>query len=386
MKKHTTDTFIELSSKKHNNVYLYDKVNYVNNTTKVCITCIKHGDFWMTPANHLFGQGCPKCGIERRSMQRMGNQSDFIKNAIEKHGNKYDYSKVVYNGVDTNVCIICKEHGEFYQTPYRHLRNSIGCPKCSNNVKLSTEEFIKRAKERHGNTYDYSKVVYIDSTKRVRIICPIHGEFLAIPANHLQGCGCPKCVGKNKTTEDFITEAKAIHGNYYDYSKTKYNGALSKTIITCRLHGDFTITPHSHLAGCGCQKCSTSLLEKSCIAYFDKNNIPYEYQKTFDWLRNDSFGKNGNFNMKLDFYFEKYKTAIECQGIQHFEKNQYFDRHGTLQKRKKYDIQKFELCKDNGIRIIYFTNDFLLKYTNLLYIYKNNLFSDIDFVAKMFLL
>ena len=148
---------------------------------------------------------------------------EFIKRAKEVHGDKYDYSKVVYKNNKETVCIICKEdeHGEFYQTPASHLKGC-GCPKCNRgSKKLTTEDFIKRAKKVHGDLYDYSKLVYKGSKERVCIICKEdeHREFYQIPGDHLKGHGCPRCSGMIKlTTEEFIKEAKS--------NPDKYNPAL----------------------------------------------------------------------------------------------------------------------------------------------------------------
>ena len=134
----------------------------------------------------------------------------FIKKAKEIHGDKYDYSKVEYKNSNTKVCIICPEHGEFWQLPYHHL-HGCGCSKCrSKKMTLTTEEFIERAKEIHGDKYDYSKTEYVDNKTKICIICPIHGEFWQIPLNHLQNKGCPYC-GKTKkyTTKEFIESAGA---------------------------------------------------------------------------------------------------------------------------------------------------------------------------------
>ena len=123
---------------------------------------------------------------------------EFIKRSREKHGDKYDYSKTIYSNKNTPVCIICPEHGEFWQKPEVHLMGC-GCPKCAKNgVKLTNSEFIFKAQEVHGDKYDYSKTEYINAHKKVCIICPEHGEFLQEASAHLQGKGCPKCVHNGK--------------------------------------------------------------------------------------------------------------------------------------------------------------------------------------------
>jgi hypothetical protein len=124
------------------------------------------------------------------------NTEDFITKAKEVHGDKYDYSKSEYKDASTKVCIICPEHGEFWQTPNTHYYS--GCPKCaienrSEKKKYTTEDFIAKAREIHNNKYDYSNAKYVKSDKKIEIICPKHGKFYQIATEHLQGRGCPRC-------------------------------------------------------------------------------------------------------------------------------------------------------------------------------------------------
>ena len=185
--------FITKARKIHGDKYDYSNVDYVNNYTKVCIICPKHGEFLQTPSNHLSGKGCPKCKADKTRERLILSKEGFIKKARLVHGNKYDYSKVEYVNNITKVCIICPEHGEVWQTPNHHL-SGCGCHKCGGEKQTSTKEkFIKKAKEIHGDKYDYSKVDYSNAHTKVCIICPNHGEFWQTPNNHLRGHGCPKC-------------------------------------------------------------------------------------------------------------------------------------------------------------------------------------------------
>lgn len=122
--------------------------------------------------------------------------------------------------------------------------------------KLTQEEVIAKFKAVWKDRFDYSKVVYVNNKKKVTIICPVHGEFEQIPQDHWRGnCGCTKCSKTAKRTlEDFIKEAKNKYGDYYDYSKAEYKGFDKKVIIICPVHGEFEQTPHHHLRG-GCNKC-----------------------------------------------------------------------------------------------------------------------------------
>lgn len=193
------------------------------------------------------------------------NTEEFIKAAQEVHGNRYDYSLVDYKRIDVKVRIICPIHGEFEITPGRHLHSKTGCPLCG--LKQGTKEsFIEKAKEIHGNKYDYSLVEYKDNKTKVKIICPKHGLFYKSPNEHISGkAGCPICSQEKqneikhsifkKSSEDFIKEAKQIHGDKYDYSLVKYYNTHTKVKIICPEHGAFEQTPHHHLEGSECPIC-----------------------------------------------------------------------------------------------------------------------------------
>ena len=241
MKRLTKEDFIEKAIKVHGNKYDYSKVEYKNNKQKVCIICPEHGEFWMKPNCHLDGkQGCPKCGHIKRSIARRTKLSEFMEKAYAVHGNKYDYSKVEYVNTETNVCIICPEHGEFWQTPHNHLIGQ-GCSKCYGNNKKTKDDFVKKSMLCHGDKYDYSLVNYTKNSERVCIICPKHGEFWQVASEHMRGHGCPKCyvskledglrefLRKNNFT---FVEQKTFNGLKYkkklrfDFYLPEYNVAI----------------------------------------------------------------------------------------------------------------------------------------------------------------
>ncbi len=131
-------------------------------------------------------------------MPRLLTTEEFISRARRVHGNKYDYALVEYSGTFIPVKIICREHGEFEQTPTHHFRGH-GCKPCAtlaaNNARRSnTEQFIAKAKRVHGDKYDYSLVSYERHDLPVKIVCPAHGEFEQKPTYHWSGSGCRKCA------------------------------------------------------------------------------------------------------------------------------------------------------------------------------------------------
>ena len=195
--KKTTEQFIKEASEKHNYKYDYSKVSYQKNSIKVCVICPKHGEFWVTPANHLKGRGCPKCAHEYVNSLKVKSTEQFLNDCYQKHGNKYNYSKTIYSGFDKEIIVICPIHGEFKIKARQHLVGK-GCTKCgrqqSHDSKRSNKkEFIEKAIKIHGNKYDYSKVEYKTAVQKVCIICPEHGEFWMSPNKHLNGENCPLC-------------------------------------------------------------------------------------------------------------------------------------------------------------------------------------------------
>ena len=250
-RKLTIEEFVNRSRELYGAKYDYSKVNYVNTSTKVCITCKDHGDFWITPSNFLGGHKCPACSGRERITPDV-----FIRRSTAIHNGRYDYSKVDYKGPGKRVCIICPVHGEFWQVAQYHMLGQ-GCPTCFGSPKSTTEEFVEKAREIYGDKYDYSKVDYRGNKEKVCIICPEHGEFWMSPNNHLRGHRCPGCFGTPKQTqEQFKTRSQTLFGAKYDYSKVQYDGLNRKVCIICPEHGEFWITAYSHLHGHGCPYCS----------------------------------------------------------------------------------------------------------------------------------
>jgi hypothetical protein len=245
-KKLTHEIFLERANKIHDNFYSYPE-NYITANTKIGIICPKHGIFQQTPWLHMLGQGCSKCVGKNKTT------NDYISEAKEVHGEKYKYHLIKYENCNTPVEIICPEHGVFKQLISSHLLG-YGCGKCAGNKLKTTDEFKAEAKEINGEKYDYSLVIYKNSQTDVDIICRTHGVFHQSPAHHLQGGGCPKCLGRNKTTGEFNIQAGNIHNFFYTYPD-EYVRANQKIRIICPEHGDFYQTPNKHLSGGGCGKC-----------------------------------------------------------------------------------------------------------------------------------
>lgn len=194
MRKKSKKAFISDAIRLHSAKYEYSEVEYVNNYTKVKILCRVHGAFFQTPKNHLCGKGCKLCSYLKTGERCKSSTECFISQARKIHGNRYDYSRVNYKNNHTYVDIVCLIHGDFKQLPSNHLRgyNCIKCGYAANS--LSTQLFVERSIIVHGELYDYSKADYVNNATNVEIICKNHGSFYQTPANHMIGQRCPKCV------------------------------------------------------------------------------------------------------------------------------------------------------------------------------------------------
>ena len=268
--KLTTKEFIERGNNLHKNKYTYSNVNYVNASTKIKITCPIHGDFLQVPSSHLSGNGCDKCARDKQSKNLRLTQEEFIERVTELFGDKYDFSNTKYVKRTDDVKYICSTHGEVI-TKASNLLEGNGCGKCAGKGK-TTEEIINLIKGVHGDLYDYSKVKFIKNKIPIILICSEHGEFKSSIDNILQGgCGCPKCIGKGLTNDEWIMKAKVIHGDTYGYDNFIFTKAVDKTIINCPIHGEFLMRPSDHVNGKqGCPKCGQEKRAKEYAYTFEE--------------------------------------------------------------------------------------------------------------------
>jgi hypothetical protein len=346
MARYNTKIFVDKANKKHNNKYNYKLVEYINASSPVKMICPIHGIFEQAPVSHLRGRGCPSCAGKNKTTEQFISEADII------HNNKYDYSKTNYINATTPIIITCPIHGDFKQKPSSHLLR-YGCIVCGGNKNLTTDEFIEKANKIHNNRYNYFKVNYINSHKKIIITCPIHGDFEQKPNNHLNGANCPKCAKinfqKNKTLSqlNFIEKANKIHNNKYDYSKTNYISHKHKINVICPTHGKYSQLANSHLNGHGCPNCNESKGELKIKEILKKKNVIFIFQKTFNDCRNEN-----NRKLKFDFYLPNKNILVEYDGRQHYEPIEYFGGIISHEKLVEYDKMKNQYAELNKIKLI----------------------------------
>lgn len=195
-KKLTTDDVVRRCKSKHGDKYDYTNVVYVDQKTKVSIICKDHGEWRCLPTNHyVLGQGCPSCGRVSSAALRTNTPRDVVRNARDVHGNRYEYIESTYKNTYTPMSIICPDHGPFDMKPNSHISGRQGCPRCVGKHKTSAD-WIVEFRRVHGDRYEYPVVVPKSTTKMV-VKCPDHGTFLQTPSMHRWGQGCPGCSYTN---------------------------------------------------------------------------------------------------------------------------------------------------------------------------------------------
>lgn len=221
--------------------------------------------------------------------------------------------------------------------------------------KLTTNQFISKAIQRHGKTYNYSRSIYNGWKEKVEIVCTKHGSFKQSALDHVHGAGCPACKRerlsriKMHSLKDFIRDATIVFGSCYDYSKVDYRGNNQKVEIICPKHGSFFKTPNAHIGSKqGCPACSRSISsgERLIKKWLEQKNIVFNREYIFKECINSS----GRY-LRFDFYIPSLNLCIEYDGKQHFIElpGSKFEPLAVIQSR---DLIKTLYCINNGIRLI----------------------------------
>ena len=292
-------------------------------------------------------------------MPRALTRDSFIEKANSIFNRKYSYEKVNYADYKTEVTITCPIHGDFKQRPSNHLKGH-GCPHCAKNgVRPTLEAFRARFSDKMINLSEFE---YKRATDAGKCLCERCGNvWYTTPMSLMKGSGCPRCAKERRVMkrtsniDEFIRKFQEKHGINYDFSESKYVNAITKMVVICPSHGKFFMTPNDLLSGHGCPICSSSRLESEVRKILSENNIDFEEQKRFEWLRLKK-------PLSLDFYLPKQNIAIECQGIQHYKAIERFGGEEELVRIKNRDFIKKELCEKQGITLVYYSkSDILLK-------------------------
>lgn len=294
----TYEEFCEKANVKHKNKYIYPYRGVINSFDKIEIECPEHGVFVQVAYAHLRGQGCPKCYRKRNGY----TTEDFINESKNKFGNKFGYEKTVYVNKRTKVILTSKElitednpNGEFEILPIRHLESHTGGYKNrkkrgkylkltdENTIKSKTEIFKQKAFELYGNRFIYDKSIYTGCQQKLIVTCKLHGDFEITPNNFLRGHSCPKCAGNLKMKfAEFKEMANMVHNSKYEYVESEFKGGDSYMVAICPEHGIFKQAVQHHLSGCGCPECAGN--KPLTTETFIQKSI-YKHGLTYDYSK-----------------------------------------------------------------------------------------------------
>lgn len=294
-RKYTLEKFILRAREKHGEKYDYSKIkkeNIVSARSEVPVICRKCGYEWNPSITGHVNQGynCPNC-----SGRAKWDFNKFIKEALLKHGNNYDYSNINpidVKGADCDLTIICKKcNYKWISSPRKHINLGSNCPACTNHIKLTLQIFIERALDVHGYKYDYSAVAEKDIQSVyscVPVTCKIcYYDWFPMIGNHLnKQSGCPQCA-KNApwTLNRFLAAATKINGAKFDYSGISHiKGAFSRINIKCNTcNNSWPSTIDSHISQQnGCPHCYGNIpwtLESFLISAREIHHDRYDYHK-----------------------------------------------------------------------------------------------------------
>lgn len=338
-----TDRFVHKSSTMFGDKFDYQDTVYSTQDDELIIGCLHHGNVSITPKRHFRSRyGCAKCDID---LPREYKRIKVLEQATLVHGDRYDYSRLVYVNMDEKVEIICSKHGSFWQDLYSHTARATDCPTCSREAdRLSKDDFVSKARVIHGDLYDYGKVVYDVNSSIVVITCKKHGDFNQRAGSHLAGNKCTRCARDEfrLTTDEFIRNAREVHGDTYDYSRVVYTGNKNKVEIICKTHGSFFQKPNGHISSRqGCRFCSESRGEVAVESYLKEHGLKYirEYRIKPALYR-------------YDFYLPELKVLIEFHGQQHYKPVEIFGGEIAYQSQIKRDAAKKKLARSNDLTLI----------------------------------
>lgn len=351
---HTTVTFIKAAKEVHGNRFDYSKVQYLKSRLPVTIICKQHGRFYPEPASHLRGTGCSKCtGNYKKDFQK------FKSEAAAKHANNYSYDGSSYTGYKGNISIICK-HGVYTCTVSQHLYGRC-CSLCATGIK--TQKFVKAAQEVHKGLYQYTKTIFLGSLQEVEIVCKIHGSFFRIASEHLRGQGCRDCaVGKanDLKRKAFITKAKKVHGDLFNYDKVTYPLQKGRIEIVCKLHGSFLQAPATHLVGSGCPDCVAKSYSNIAINWIEQYAFTHRL-KSIQHALNGGEYLIPSTRFKVDGYHPRSNTVFEFHGDAfHGNPNRYkpqdkchpFNKNITADCLYKETLKREDLLKSLGYKLV----------------------------------
>lgn len=318
--------------------------------------CQKHGEFTLPRATVLLKKttsgGCPGCVLEAKGdAKRKMSYDYFVTEARKKHGDRYKYPEQALTSGNQDVEYLCAKHGKQRQNVTAHLKGH-GCRQCGvesrTNVpntknSLGFSGFVARAREVHGDRYQYPEQAYRNRRQPVTVLCQKHGEFSQNAGDHLMGNGCQQCYAEARLLrfDEFVENARRAHGDRYQYPEQRFEGSKSYVRILCQKHGEFEQLANTHTNGCGCPTCG------------EVYSVSRGETEIVEWLR--SLGETVELRRRdiiapqeIDIWLPEHRLGIEHDGL-------YY--HSEAYKAPNYHKQKQDAADKVSIRLVQIFED-----------------------------
>jgi hypothetical protein len=379
---------------------------------KIPIECHLHGVFYQKAHSHLNGQGCQVCGRLLSDKNRRLTIDDFIINSQARFGNKFSYEKTVYIDRFSELVVTCDVHDDIILTPEQHRWSKHGCPKCDYEIPRAKKKqvVLDKARRIHGDLYDYSRVVFTNTSDKVEIGCSAHGSFWQSLYDHVNKRNrCPHCANAPDTFAEFVSKARKVHGDRYSYCEDSYQTTASIITISCSKHGEFPQRAASHLSGSKCKKCHVEEMRLSAEEFalnakeihrdrYDYSRVVYrgnKFKVEIICSKHGSFWQKPNAHVsskngcqlcaeshgekaveavlkkyginhvreyrikphlyRFDFYLPEFNIFIEFNGLQHYRPVEIFGGMAAYLSTVERDDVKRQLVKAIGGKLIVLT-------------------------------
>lgn len=315
---------------------------YVNAYTKIKVKHNKCNHVYsVAPTNFLRGHGCPYCNGNAKKTDKQFKQEIF-----SLVGNEYVFLEH-YQGTDTKIKVKHNKCGKVYEVkPSDFISAKRRCPYCYGKIKKTDAQFKQEVFNLVGNEYTFLDD-YVNIDVKIRVKHNKCGNIYKVqPYSFLKGVRCPYCNGGiKKSNEDFKKGVYDLVGNDYTFLDPYVNSGTKIKVKHNKCGNIYEVTPNNFLQGYRCPYCNSPKGETIITKLLDTLNINYEYQKTFEDLKDKSY-------LSYDFYIPNRNILIEYQGIQHYQPIDHFGGNDRFTVQQKHDQMKLEYAKDHGYNLI----------------------------------
>ena len=279
-------------------------------------------------------------------MVKRKTDKQFKQEVFDLVGNEYTFLDTYVNTM-TKIRVKHNKCGGVYNVSPDNFVHGRRCPYCAGNARKTDKQFKQGAFDLVGNEYTFLDP-YVNSYTKIRVKHNKCGNIYEVtPNDFLRGSRCPYCAGlARKTDEEFKHEINILVGNEYTFLDSYVNNATKLRVKHNKCGNVYKVIPTNFLSGKRCPFCTdTPKGELIIIKILDKLGINYEYQKTFDDLKDDRL-------LSYDFYIPDQNTLIEYQGKQHYQPIDYFGGETKFKNQQKHDKMKLEYAKEHGYNLI----------------------------------